>query len=183
MRTEERESEGQSTDGSEQRTLCVWKSNLNQWVLFRRPNKSRTNEHTKWVIEVWFPLKHFHYPPQNTKQQHEVELFGVLTHELSIYQTLGFHHHVLGLSLTSRQRCVWNQTNRSLVRVRQKDKKKKSYIIILILFTTAIFQLVLWICNCEVYIPKSPLMQDNVADVIKERFPLRTAWARRRTLQ
>lgn len=129
MRTEERESEGQSTDGSEQRTLCVWKSNLNQWVLFRRPNKSRTNEHTKWVVEVWFPLKHFHYPPpkKNTKQQHEVELFGVLTHELSIYQTLGFHHHVLGLSLTSRQRCVWNQTNRSLVRVRQKDKKKKLY--------------------------------------------------------
>lgn len=136
--------------------------------------------HWSLVSPQAFPLPP---PKKNTKQQHEVELFGVLTHELSIYQTLGFHHHVLGLSLTSRQRCVWNQTNRSLVRVRQKDKKKKSYIIILILFTTAIFQLVLWICNCEVYIPKSPLMQDNVADVIKERFPLRTAWARRRTLQ
>lgn len=169
-------------DQNKELCVCGKVTWINEYYFEGQTSPGRMNIQSE-SLKFGFPSSISITPPQNTKQQHEVELFGVLTHELSIYQTLGFHHHVLGLSLTSRQRCVWNQTNRSLVRVRQKDKKKKSYIIILILFTTAIFQLVLWICNCEVYIPKSPLMQDNVADVIKERFPLRTAWARRRTLQ
>lgn len=140
-------------------------------MLFPRPNKSWTNEHTKRVVGLMW---RFFFSPASSisiillprPPPKKVELFGVLTHELSHYQALGFQRHILGPPLTSRWLCAWNQANRSLPRVREeKQKCYNSHII----FTTVIFWRVLWICNYEevVYIPKSPLLQDNMVMLLK----------------
>lgn len=130
----------------------------------------------EWAYKesCWTDVKIFFFPPPQAfplssspaRPKKKVELFGVLTHELSHYQALGFQRHILGPPLTSRWLCAWNQANRSLPRIREeKQKGYNSHII----FTTVIFWRVLWICNYEVvvYIPKSPLLQDNMVMLLK----------------
>lgn len=122
-------------------------------------NKWAYKELLDWCEDFFSPASSISIilPPPKKK----VELFGVLTHQLSHYQANGFQHHILGPPLTSHWLCAWNQANRSLPRVREeKQKGYNSHTI----FTKVIFWLVLWICNYEevVYIPKSPLLQDNM---------------------